>query len=69
MIVLNIDKLLRARGFVARAWEQTRFHPQTEIVDIKSARPGASDEAFVVVTAERNHDKNSNLRAPDVTST
>lgn len=49
----EVGELLRAGGFVARAWGQTLFRPLAEITEIEPVRPGTGKGAFVVVTADR----------------
>jgi SAM-dependent methyltransferase len=50
----EVGELLRAGGFVARAWGQTLFRPLGEIREIEPVRPGTGKGAFVVVTADRD---------------
>jgi SAM-dependent methyltransferase len=60
----EVGELLRARGFIARAWEQTLFRPLAEITEIEPVRPGTGDGAFVVVTADRSRDEVGSIRHP-----
>ena len=49
----EVGELLRAGGFVARAWGQTLFRPLAEIREIEPVCPGTGKGAFVAVTADR----------------
>lgn len=52
----EVGELLRAEGFVARAWGQTLFRPIAEITELEPVRAGTGKGAFVVVTADRVED-------------
>jgi SAM-dependent methyltransferase len=49
----EVGQLLRAGGFIARAWGQTLVRPLAEITEIEPVRPGSGTGAFVVVAADR----------------
>jgi SAM-dependent methyltransferase len=49
----EVDELLRAGGFIARAWGQTLFRPLASITEIEPMRQGTGNGAFVAVAADR----------------
>jgi len=65
----EIGEVLRAGGFVARAWGQTLFRPLAEITEIEPVRQGTGKGAFVAVTADRIAHDSARQGGPKSTST